>query len=335
MRPAPVSKKGRRTFLRGAVAAAGAVATRCLAGPVSAPRYRLIVDNDLAGDPDGTVALVHQLLSPTAQVSLITTSALDSGLARMAGLAHPDQTAASGAGRANEIVNRIRPRVVPKIVAGAETFGVSDGQISAAAEAIVAEANRADPLPLYLTCGGPLTNIAAALRRDPSIASRMTLIWIGGCAYPEGGAEYNLMTDPAAARQVIEQSQVPLWQVPEAAYKQVTIAFSELEQVADQGLAQWTYDRLIDIPPFVKLDGARSLGDSAMVLLTALSPDAGRFQEIPARQLLTEGQYGAPIPGRTLRVYDALDGDLVIRDFLARLQLFDHNKTQRGNSYGH
>ena len=34
---------------------------------------------------------------------------------------------------------------------------------------------RDHPLPLFFTCGGPLTNLAAALRIEPAIAQRMTV----------------------------------------------------------------------------------------------------------------------------------------------------------------
>lgn len=312
----------RRSFLITA-AASVAYAGKGLAD-TGRVRARLIVDNDFAGDPDGIAALVHQLLSPTTQVCLITTSALDQNLARMAGAEQPDKTARAGFNLAGEIVRRVKPVTPPNVVAGADTFGVSRAQVSAAAEAIVAEANRSDPLPLFLTCGGPLTNVAAALRIDPSIAGKMTVIWIGGGGYPAGGPEYNLMTDIQSARQVIEASQVPLWQVPETAYNTVTLAFSELEWISrqDKGLAEWTCERLTDVPSFVKLEGARGLGDSATVLLTALSPEAGRYSDMPARRILDAGQYGNAIPDRTIRVYDRLDADLVVRDFLAQLRLF-------------
>lgn len=307
----------------GAASIAGTCAGGCLANATVKANARLIVDNDFAGDPDGLAALVHQLLSPSTRVSLITSSALDQNIARLAGLQRPNESAAAGANLTRDIVNRIAPAPRPGVVPGTETFGVSAAQLSMAAEAIVAEASRSDPLPLILTCGGPLTNVAAALRIDPSIADKMTLIWVGGGGYPAGGGEYNLMTDLDAARQVVEQSRIPLWQIPETTYKKVSVAFSELELAADpdNDLAQWTYAKLIDVPAFVKLDGARGLGDSSMVLLTALSADAGRYETRPARRLRADGRYDEVIPGRTVRVYEDLDSGLVVRDFISRLRL--------------
>lgn len=176
------------------------------------PASRVIIDNDFAGDPDGLVALAHQLLSPKTRTVLVTSSALDPKLAGAAGL-DVTRTVLAGAGLARELLDRMAPAVRPRIVAGAERFGVDQGA-NAAAQAIVVEALRDDPLPLVLTCAGPLTNVAAAIRLEPRIADRMKLMWIGGLAAPDGGTEYNLSTDQAAARTVLEQWALPVWRVP-------------------------------------------------------------------------------------------------------------------------
>jgi len=157
------------------------------------PSARVIVDNDFAGDPDGLAALAHQVLTPKTRTVLIVTSGLN---AEFGGVEHSRASPGLGRELASELLTRlVRPDAVP-VVAGAEP----GGDASAAARAIVDEANREGPLPLYYTCGGPLTNLAAALRLDPAIAERMTVVWIGGGPYPDGGWEYNLVTDADAAR---------------------------------------------------------------------------------------------------------------------------------------
>ncbi|MDP5307791.1 nucleoside hydrolase [Paracoccus spongiarum] len=65
---------------------------------------------------------------------------------------------------------------------------------------------------------GPLTNIAEALRRDPSIAARIGRIVLMGGAYFEVGnitpaAEFNIFVDPEAA-QVVFAAGVPLVVLP-------------------------------------------------------------------------------------------------------------------------
>jgi hypothetical protein len=276
---------------------------------------RVIVDNDFGGDPDGLAALAHQLLSPKTRVPLITVSALDPKFPSDA----KGQTVRAGIKLAQELLERIGLVNRPAIAAGAEDFspGPSD-----AARAIVAEALRDDPLPLIVTCGGPLTNIAAALRLEPAIASKMTLIWIGGGAFPAGGWEYNLMSDIEAARLVIEGSRVPLWMVPQPAYRQMQYSIVELD--ADlrpiSPLTEWLYERFTTPPDWIDIGGAWPLGDSPLVLLSAISAESSHYRELPARRILRDGRYGAAIAGRSLRVYEQLDARLVFGDFLALLK---------------
>jgi len=286
------------------------------------PSARVIVDNDFGGDPDGLAALAHQLLTPKTRVPLITVSALD---AKFSDPAVKGKTVRLGCDLAQQLVGRIGPGSPPRIEAGAEDFSLAP---SNAARAIVAEALRDDKLPLIVTCGGPLTNIAAALRLDPSIARRMTLIWIGGGAYPGGGWEYNLMTDIEAAREVIERSSVPLWMVPQPAYRQMQYSVAELD--ADlrpiSPLTQWLYERFTTPPDWIDVGGAWPLGDSPLVLLSAISAESSRCRDVPARRILDDGRYGDELPGRSIRVYEQLDVRLVFGDFLALLKAHAANR---------
>ena len=63
---------------------------------------------------------------------------------------------------------------------------------------------------------------------EPRICERMTCIWIGGADYPEGGEEFNLMSDINAANVVLSSS-MPLWQVPTGTYKQFAVSLAELQ----------------------------------------------------------------------------------------------------------
>ncbi|ALK95463.1 twin-arginine translocation pathway signal protein [Massilia sp. WF1] len=314
-------KSGRRAFCAGLTAALGSLALgpALAAAPRKIPQRasaRVIVDNDFGGDPDGLAALAHQLLSPKTRVPLITVSALDP---KFAGDAGKGQTVRAGVELAQELLGRIGLESRPAIAAGAEDFspGPSD-----AARAIVAEALRDDPLPLIVTCGGPLTNIAAALRLEPAIAKKMTVIWIGGGAFPAGGWEYNLMTDIEAARLVIEGSRVPLWVVPQAAYRQMqySIAEMDVDMRPISPLTEWLYDRFTTPPDWIDIGGAWPLGDSPLVLLSAISAESSRYRELPARRILRDGRYGAAMPGRSIRVYEQLDARLTFGDFLALLK---------------
>ncbi len=282
-------------------------------------RARIIVDNDIAGDPDGLVALAHQLLNPTTQVSLVTSLPLNR---RFESPTLVGRSAAVGGALARHLLGLVHQESIP-VMAGPETIPAHQGSGSQAARAIVREALRQDSLPLIYTCGGPLTNLAAALREEPGIAERMTVIWIGGGAYPSGGWEYNLMTDVAAARFVIERSRVPLWQVPLNAYRQMQYSIARMNAVMRAGpeVARWLYERFVHPPAWAKIGGTWPFGDSPLVLLTALSSESSAYAEHPARAILNDGRYGSEIAGRSLRVYATVDARLTFEDMEALFAL--------------
>jgi Inosine-uridine preferring nucleoside hydrolase len=289
---------------------------------------RVIVDNDFAGDPDGLLALAHHLLSPKTQTVLVTTSLLDNPKLMPENVVRAGATQA-GADLARELMRRLNIKSPPTIAKGREVLDAAVNAPSEAAKAIIAEARRDDPLRLFLCCGGPLTNVAEALRHAPDIAARMTLIWIGGGGYPDGGWEYNLATDAEAARHVFEASSVPLWQIPQPAYRQMQLSIAEM--TADlrpiSAFTEWLYDQFTHPPSFVKLGGAWPMGDSPPVLLTAVATESSTHQDQPARRILDDMRYGDPIPGRTIRVYDKIDVRLTHADLLAKLRL--HARTGR------
>lgn len=282
---------------------------------------RVIVDNDFSGDPDALLALAHQLLAPRTRVPLLTSSFISEEF-KVPGVI-PGQTARQGHDMAIELIRRLKPGQSPLVVSGAEGPMKANREPGAAARAIVAEAMRDDPLPLIFSCGGPITNLAEALRLEPAIAGRMQVIWIGGGGYPDGGWEYNLAMDAEAARAVIERSKVPFWQVPQPAYRQM--GYSVAEMAADlrpiSPFTRWLYDRFTNPPDFVDVGGAWPMGDSPPVLLSALTTETSVSREIPARRIGPDFKYGDVIPGRTVRVFETLDARMTHADLLARLKL--------------
>jgi inosine-uridine nucleoside N-ribohydrolase len=75
-----------------------------------------------------------------------------------------------------------------------------DGQD--AVDLILARARARDPRPLVLLPIGKLTNVALALAKDPAIAAKLRVSWLGS-NYPEPG-EYNQTNDEAALSYLLE-----------------------------------------------------------------------------------------------------------------------------------
>lgn len=270
-----------------------------------APRCRVVLDNDWSGDPDGVLALVHHLLSPTNQIVAITSAFLDP--------AHPGSTptAADGTKIAQEVLTQVGLPSAPSVHTGAERGFTTDATPTAASAAMIAEARREDPLPLYLVCGGPLTNVAAALHSAPDIAERCTLIWIGGSL--DGAGDYNEHTDPAAADFVFNQPRLDIIQFPSDTYRLCLCSMAELESdLCDSGdLGQWLWDRFFTDPPdWGQPGGTWVLGDSPPLLVTALSDPS-----------ITSQSASNPAGNGVRTVVTAIDNRLIIADLMARLRL--------------
>ena len=267
-----------------------------------AERCRVVVDNDWAGDPDGLVALAHHLLSPANRVDAVTSSHLDPVFGP------PEGTAAAGAALARELVDLVGTHC-PVVVAASDVPIGGGATASAAADAIVAAARRDDPLPFFLVCGGPLTNVAQALRQAPDIAGRLTLVWIGGSLDPDA-AEYNRDTDARAAAEVLARDDLAVWQFPLETYRRCAYSVAELEH--DLGgtgrLGAWLWERFtaLAIPDFVQLGEVWPLGDSPPVLVTALDDESSSWTGSPGG-----------------RVYTDVDVRLLVADLLARLRLHE------------
>ncbi|WP_432486688.1 nucleoside hydrolase [Kineococcus sp. SYSU DK018] len=263
-----------------------------------ARRCRVVVDNDWAGDPDGLVALAHHLLSPGHRVEAVTSSLLSPAFGP------PQGGAATGAALATELVELIGRAERPPVHAGVDVPDDGRDGPNDAADAIVRAARRDDPLTLVLVCGGPLTNVAAALRRDPGIAGRMTLSWVGGTL--GAGPEYNRDTDPDAAAQVLATTGLERWQFPVETYRQCAWSVAQLQDALEGcgDLGAWLWRRYVELPlpEGFEVDAVWPLGDSCPIIGTALAAESSTWVE------------GA---GGTTRTCTRVDTALLFGDMLA------------------
>ncbi|MFH8251168.1 nucleoside hydrolase [Microbacterium sp. B2969] len=279
------------------------------------PQRRLVVDNDWAGDPDGLVALAHHFLADAAVVRAVTSTSI-----AMEGLPY----AAGNPAReiARELVQRLGVTDPPPVSADVQMrFDELDGPTDGA-RLILDEAGRDDPLPLTLVCGGPLTNIASALREDPTLADRADLVWIGGGGYPDGAWEYNLAVDVPAAQLVFNESRIGVTQVPQHTYRQCAMSIVELEMGlrAAGAFGAWLYDCFTSPPDFVRIAGNWPMGDSPPVLLTALTTESSVLREVDTPWIDDDGGYARHPDPRPLTLVETVDVRLLFADFFARVQ---------------
>jgi inosine-uridine nucleoside N-ribohydrolase len=305
-----------------------------------APRTRVISDNDYCGDPDGLVQLAHHLLSPSVEIYGVIGSAVAAYDPSWTG------NSADESVRAALQIAQLVDRSDVQIVSGSnDALGDRDvAQSSPAAELLIEEAMRDSDLPLFVACGGGLTNIASAWLLEPRIAGRLTLIWIGGQEHLELArpaaprnlpfGEYNLSIDPLAAQVVFNDSQIDVWQVPVDAYRQVLVSRSELLlRMEPMGLlGAHLFSRIEKMRTSmaswgIQLGETYCLGDSPLVLLTALVssfdplPSSSRWVDCPCPIITDDGGYEPGATGRTIRVFTDLDSRLVNEDLYAKLQM--------------
>ena len=231
---------------------------------------QVVFDDD--GSPDGTTALFYLLSHP--QVSVL-------GASISYGEAHPevyiqhiarklDQLGiygiAFGAGQdsplagSNEFPEWMRQAAGEfwghPIPNADKTYPVQD-----AAESMVSIANQASQ-PVAFFVSGPSTNLAQALRLDPSIRDKIAAVYImGGAVHVRGNiddllpdadnnvAEWNIYADPQAAKEVFE-SGLEIYLVPLDATNQVTVGREDTavwrQGGASAKFAADIYDALFD-----------------------------------------------------------------------------------------
>lgn len=303
-------------------------------------RNRVIVDNDFAGDPDDLFQLAHHLLSPSSEVVGVVCSHLRQGDPWA-----PEDSAGAARAVVEDFAELMQVDLTGRLYTGAKgpLAGRKQPQDSDAARFIVAEAMKDDPRPLYVACGGGLTDIASAWLLEPRIADRLTLVWIGGpehdgLAYPPPDideVEYNLNIDITAGQVVFNDSDLRLWQVPRDAYRQCLVSFAELQRrVRPLGaFGERLYGALQGMVQACEQHGlllgeCYVIGDQPLVTLTCLQtsfqPDAASNGHVlvDCPVLDERGQYTDEVGGRQIRVYTRIDTRLTFEDMFAKFEHF-------------
>lgn len=304
------------------------------------PRMRVIVDNDFSGDPDGLFQLAHLLLSPSVEIRGIIGSHLSVG----DGFDPSKTQAENAANKAKELLQVMAVKNNIPVFAGSNTAMLNDSTPvkDEAVNFIIQEALRTDTkLPLYILCGAGLTEIASAVLTNPQIANKLTLVWIGGPEYNDlalpppnfSDPEYNLKIDISAGAVIFNKSNISIWQVPRNAYRQCLISYNQLlSKVKSKGktgnyLVTILENLMKRIQPYYNIGETYVLGDSPLVLLTALQssfeadPSSSKYVIKLAPKINKQGAYEYNHKGRNIRVYSHLDTYLMFEDFFAKLEL--------------
>ncbi len=280
-------------------------------------KVRVILDTDLKNEVDDQFALAHAMLTESFDIRAIIPAHFGTSKSKTSQKDSYDETVV--------VLGKMGMLTGAPLYNGAER-AVPDEKTpvpSPGADIIIKEAMKDDKRPLYISFLGPLTDMASALLIEPKIAKRdITLIWIGGGDYPDGGREYNLKNDICAAN-VVFKSNVKLWQVPRNVYRMMPVSFAELyDKVYPCGeIGKYLAENVVNFNNAAASRPAeyRILGDSPAVGLM-LFDGCGEWSEVPAPEFDGEMKYVHGKNHRNIRVYKSINSRFILEDFYAKLK---------------
>ncbi|UOQ84764.1 nucleoside hydrolase [Gracilibacillus salinarum] len=287
----------------------------------SSKQVRVIINTDAKCEVDDQYAVVHALLTPRLQIKGL----IGTHYGKRSSIGAEESTA-----EIHQVLKLMGMTNRYRVVTGAN-HQLKNKQTPIRTEGgrlIIEEAMKDDPLPLYVLCQGPLTDVASAYLQEPKIADRLVVIWIGGGKYPHGGLEFNLSNDMKAA-QIVFSSSLRLWQVPKNVYDMVRVGIAELAiKVRPRGeIGRYLYEELI---AHNARNGHRNhwpkgemwvLGDSPAVSLL-IDDQEFDYKVIQAPAIDDNMNYIFKKNNRNIRVYERVDARFLLEDFFAKLALF-------------
>ena len=291
--------------------------------PVPGKQLRVIIDTDAKNEADDQYAIIHHLLSPMLDIRGITASHFESK-AKI-----PGETMERSYQEILKVLKLAQMEEIP-VYRGCifPLKNEADTPSSDAVEFIISEARR-EETPLYIAVLGTMTNVAAALNRDPDIASRLIVLWNGGGPYPVGRREFNLMQDIYACR-VLLKSQAEVWQIPQNVYGSLEVTLAELAQkVRPCGeLGTYLFSQLVEQnmrdynPHFLLRTGENwTLGDNTTVAVLLMNRFRGNWHMRKAPLIQPDMTYQGDPEGKLIRVYDSIDVRMTLEDLFAKLAM--------------
>lgn len=286
-------------------------------------QVRVVISSDVKNEADDPFAIVHQLLTPSFDVRGVIAAHFES---------KAPGTETTMERSYQELLTLMRAIGMDDVPAlrgcTAPLRSDEDAPESEGVRFLIEEALRDDPRPLYVTCQGALTDVAAALNACPAIAEKLTVVWIGGFPYPDGGAEFNLMQDVSAARAVMA-SGAEVWQIPVNVYSAMEVSMAELAcRVRPCGaIGRYLYEEIEDYnlhttePRSLRRGENWCLGDSPVVGALLQCEWRGNFHLQPAPLIADDMRYLPNPEGKTIRVYDGIDVRFILEDMYAKLAL--------------
>jgi inosine-uridine nucleoside N-ribohydrolase len=195
---------------------AGLVPARALENTHAPAKQLVIIDTDIGDDIDDAFALALAERSPELRLLGVTTAFGDTALRAQLAVRFLGATGFGGVPVAPGVATA--PKT--KFTQAAYAAGGDKAKIQpASGPAFLLDAIRRHPGEITLIAIGPLTNLAAAIDKDPATFGKLKrIVMMGGSVdrgygAPHADAEWNIVCDIPAARKVFA-SGVPIYMMP-------------------------------------------------------------------------------------------------------------------------
>ncbi len=171
----------------------------------SAPEGRrpVVLTTDCGASVDDQWALVHLALSPEVELKgVVTTHATNLGA----------DSAQVTARAARELLGRVAAKATPPVLAGSSVplADADHPRPNPGVSFLIEQARQHDSQHrLTIVVIGAATDVASALRTDPTLADRVAIVAMGFDSWPEGKDVWNVKND-ARAWQVLLGSRAPI-----------------------------------------------------------------------------------------------------------------------------
>lgn len=204
-----------------------------------------------------------------------------------------------------------------------------------AVDFIIDESNKNPELVVIAV--GKLTNVALALAKNPSVASKMRVVWLGS-NYPEPG-EYNQVNDTSSLTYVLN-TEVPFEmvtvrygrasgtdavRVTEAEVQQKMPGMGPNAENSIVGRHGGTFsnfgDYAVDLFKYIDYHDdsrSRALFDMAAVAVVK-NPSWAEAKIHPSPKLIEEKWLEQPENSRSITIWENFDKELILEDFFARM----------------
>ena len=298
-------------------------------------KTKILIDTDLGDDVDDALTLLLAAASEELEIVGITTVLRAKNVKKL--LALVGKSVPVYAGRENPLTDEKRARDILLPMSGTELFQADNEEDFCGGESAldyIARTISQEPETVIVAIG-PLTNIAAVILKYPELKEKIPKIVLMGGDYFNGRHEWNILSDPIAAKTVFE-SGIPVYAVGTDVTRQVRLNNARQKEFlclsGEKARSPWRNELKKMIETWIEKRGADITLHDPLALYALIKPEVLHFKKQRIFVALEEGVLkGLTINlsatgyfknskvGSEIYVADYVSAEEMMADFMSRL----------------